>query len=269
MVFYLRFLKISFKNHYYISTRRNRIKSKRIKDKDDFVIQAQQKYDKKYDYSRVVFKSGKEHVEIICQKHGIYMQRPLYHLYGRECPKCGFEKRTLDLTMTTTLFVEKAIKVHGLLYDYSKVEYGKSNKDKLQLTCRVHGNFLQSANEHLTGRGCPQCTKKSKGELRIQKFLEEKKIKYKRQQKFTSCKDRRLLPFDFVVECHGAKAIEFHGIQHYELIPYFHKTIKHFTDVQKRDQIKFNWCQKNKIPLLVIPYWEIEKTEEFLEQFLN
>lgn len=55
-------------------------------------------------------------------------------------------------------FIEKAKKVHSNKYDYSLVEY-KNNYTKLKILCPKHGLFLQTANSHLSGHGCPKCSK--------------------------------------------------------------------------------------------------------------
>lgn len=60
--------------------------------------------------------------------------------------------------LTTTDFIEKARKVHGDKYDYSKTIYEKSNK-KVIIICKKHGEFLQRPNGHLNNRGCQQCGK--------------------------------------------------------------------------------------------------------------
>ena len=45
-------------------------------------------HQKKYDYSLVDYVHGKIPVEIICQRHGKFWQRPSDHLFGHGCPKC-------------------------------------------------------------------------------------------------------------------------------------------------------------------------------------
>lgn len=57
---------------------------------------------------------------------------------------------------TNKEFIADARKIHGDKYDYSKVEY-KNNKTKIVITCPIHGDFLQSPNSHLKGRGCKKC----------------------------------------------------------------------------------------------------------------
>lgn len=48
------------------------------------------------------------------------------------------------------------IKVHQNRYDYSKVVYTTS-KIKVLIICSVHGEFNQSPNNHLKGKGCLKC----------------------------------------------------------------------------------------------------------------
>ena len=54
-------------------------------------------------------------------------------------------------------FVEKARKVHGDRYDYSKVDY-VNNHTKVCIICREHGEFWQRPSKHLSGQGCPKCS---------------------------------------------------------------------------------------------------------------
>lgn len=58
--------------------------------------------------------------------------------------------------MDTQNFITKAEIVHLSKYDYSKVKYVKSI-EKVIIICKEHGNFNQSPNKHLSGRGCYKC----------------------------------------------------------------------------------------------------------------
>jgi len=53
-------------------------------------------------------------------------------------------------------FVHDAQKVQGATYDYSKVVYINDRK-KVIIICKLHGEFTQTPNKHLRGRGCPVC----------------------------------------------------------------------------------------------------------------
>lgn len=54
-------------------------------------------------------------------------------------------------------FLEKARKIHGEKYDYSKVEYINSRENVI-ITCPIHGDFEQKPYHHLEGYGCHKCT---------------------------------------------------------------------------------------------------------------
>ena len=126
----------------------------------------------RYDYSKVVFEKMHSKVCIVCREHGEFWQTPSKHLLGQGCPKCGIDKRSNAKTLTTSNFVEKAKKVHGDIYDYSKTEY-KGTYEYLTITCRKHGDFHQRANDHLNGHGCPICgNNMSLAENEINEYIE-------------------------------------------------------------------------------------------------
>ena len=58
---------------------------------------------------------------------------------------------------TTSQFIAKAKSIHGDKYDYSKVKYEKSSI-KVCITCPKHGEFWQTPNSHLSGKGCLKCS---------------------------------------------------------------------------------------------------------------
>lgn len=78
-------------------------------------------------------------------------------------------------SLTQTQFIDRSILKHGYIYDYSKVVY-KSTKDKVIITCKEHGDFLQLPSGHMVGKGCPKCgTIKGIGQITKskEKFIEE------------------------------------------------------------------------------------------------
>lgn len=62
--------------------------------------------------------------------------------------------------LTTQEFIEKAKKVHGDKYDYSKVKYVNS-VTKVCIVCPIHGEFWQTPNIHLFNHGCQKCSAES------------------------------------------------------------------------------------------------------------
>lgn len=60
-------------------------------------------------------------------------------------------------TKITREIVQKLIRAHGELYDYSLVKYINGNK-QIDIICKTHGIFKQTARAHMAGQGCPKCT---------------------------------------------------------------------------------------------------------------
>ena len=61
------------------------------------------------------------------------------------------------IKIQTKVFIEKARKIHGNKYDYSKAEYLNA-ETKICIICPKHGEFWQTQDTHLKKkRGCPQC----------------------------------------------------------------------------------------------------------------
>lgn len=54
-----------------------------------FVDRANLVHKFKYDYTMDRYVSAKQKVQIICNKHGSFFQRPSSHLHGEGCPECG------------------------------------------------------------------------------------------------------------------------------------------------------------------------------------
>ena len=52
--------------------------------------------------------------------------------------------------------------------------------------------------------------------------------------------------------------IEVHGEQHFKFVPFYHSTILNFLKAKKRDQEKIEWCEKNGIKHIILPYNETE-----------
>ena len=63
--------------------------------------------------------------------------------------------------VTTDSFIESAKMIHGNKYDYSKVNY-VSAQTKICIICPEHGEFWQTPNSHLNGKGCPMCSRNKK-----------------------------------------------------------------------------------------------------------
>ena len=216
----------------------------------DFIEKAKIIYGNKYDYSKVNYINNKTKVCIICNEidkfgviHGEFWQRPNDHLNGYSCPKCNNE-----YVPTTDEWIDRAKKIHGDKYDYSKVEYVNS-QTKVCIICPIHGEFWQTPNNHLNGNNCPNCNSniKSKNEKFISNFLIEHNIKFEREKTFNWLKNKGNLYLDFYLPEYNI-AIEYQGEQHYKPIKRFGGE-EGFSLIKERDKKKLELCNKHNIKL--------------------
>lgn len=121
----------------------------------EFIFEANLKHCNKYNYSKSVYKTCKDKICIICPIHGNFQQTPANHLRGSGCPICGRIKGSKKCRLTTTEFINKANKVHNYKYNYNKTVY-ETGKIHIIITCKIHGDFLQIPESHLTGSGCQE-----------------------------------------------------------------------------------------------------------------
>ena len=113
----------------------------------------------KYSYKNVEYVDCETKVVITCLEHGDFETTPSLHISRKSgCPKCGIRKASTTRMHTVEDFVNLARKEHGLLYDYTAATYNGYNCP-LIITCRHHGAFQQSPQDHLRGSGCPSCGK--------------------------------------------------------------------------------------------------------------
>lgn len=132
----------------------------------------------------------------------------------------------------------------------------ESKSKRIRYICQCEcGTVFSVQDNHLvegTIRSCGCIL--SFGEEQISKYLTENQIIFERQKVFNGCKYRGSLRFDFYMP-HLNVAIEYQGIQHYEPIEHFggEESLK---ELQKRDQIKVDYCKANHIKLYTISYKE-------------
>ena len=236
----------------------NKIAKSKTLTSYEFIERAQITHNNKYDYSLTNYQGMKSKVKIICPIHGAFEQTPLVHLSGSGCRKCGTEILKSKLTKTTDWFIQESEKIHGKLFDYSKTVYTRYD-DKVLITCKVHGDFLQSVKHHLNGSGCPKCNA-SKGELLVKDVLIKKNIFFEEQKKLIK---NETLSFDFYIPNINL-CIEFQGRQHYEAVDIFGGKEALRKQVLN-DEKKRKFCKENNIKLIEIPYYEIDNIDSILE----
>lgn len=216
-----------------------KLEKQRIK----FIQKSKEIHVDKYKYDKVYYVNSKTKVIINCKDHGDFLQIPNNHTSGSGCNYCNNK-------LSNTDFIKKSNKIHNNRYLYNKTEYN-GNRKYVTIICKQHGDFKQIARIHLDGFGCKKCNE-SIGEREISKILEEKNIEFIREYKFTDCKNKYPLPFDFFLPEYNI-CIEYNGIQHYEPVLFFGGS-KSFKYRKKLDLIKKNYCEENNIKLIIIKH---------------
>lgn len=160
------------------------------------------------------------------------------NLFGKK--HVNLDSQAIDITgktfgKWTVLYKTDKRNAGGVIYWHCRCECGKE-KDVLgtslrsgrSLSCGLHSNI-------------------SKGNVKIADILDQANIFYEIQKKFSTCKDIKELPFDFFVN--NEYLIEYDGQQHFKKDSIFDYEYTH-----KHDLLKSQWCKRNNIPLIRIPY---------------
>jgi len=239
-------------------------KNKLTNDFTDLVKRFHKIHNNKYSYKNSKYILNNIKIDILCQEHGIFKQRPDNHLSGQGCPKCSVKSMSLKKTYSLKKFINKSSITHNHKYTYKDSEYINS-VTHLTITCPVHGNFSQKPVFHINGSGCPKCNY-SKGESKIEEILNENKIKFIPQYKFNDCIHKEKLRFDFYLTELNT-VIEFDGEQHFEVKEHWGGE-KEFNNIKMRDYIKNKYCINNNIKIIRIPYWE-KNIRDFLMEKLD
>lgn len=144
---------------------------------EEFIKRAKAVHGDNYSYSRVRYVNSDTKIEIICKLHGAFWQDPTSHTQGAGCRKC-YNLTISKRAITTQEFIDRAKRMHGNKYDYSRVAYA-SNRGKVEIVCKRHGSFWQRPYEHWKGKGCNKCGVEQRTEKRT--FTLEEFIKKARE----------------------------------------------------------------------------------------
>lgn len=206
-----------------------------------------------------------------CLKHNIYMNQTVQEiLNGHGCYYCGLEKLSAQMFLTHDEFIDKYAKINphlNIISNYS----GSHGVMKVQCKeCLYEFEIPTSSLYHKIM--CKRC-KGYLNEVKINGLLTEWGIRFKSQYRFNDCRDARPLPFDFGIFDYNNNIV---GVVEYDVELHYRtlnklsneKSLKNLHTTQAHDIIKNKYCQKNKIPLLRIPYFQKEDIPYLLFDFL-
>lgn len=239
--------------------------------KEEVIELSNKTHHNEYDYSLCEYVNMNTKIMIICHKkdkygveHGVFFKTPNKHIYAKcGCPKCSGRNKT------TKYIVDDFIGIHDNMYDYSNVVFEKINK-KVCIICHKkdefgneHGEFFQTPNNHLHGKGCPKC-KQSFLEKEVMQMLNKNNIIFECEKKFNWLKYEQPLRLDFYLPNYNI-AIECQGLQHFEPNEHFGGN-EEYIKVVERDKIKYNLCKKNNIKLY---YYSNIIKEDYFDKIYN
>ena len=187
-------------------------------------------------------------------------------LNGTGCKKCACKKSGLASRKSQEHFENQIKEKHPnitILSNYITA------KDKVLCKCNKCNHEWWATPDSLLSNGrsdCPVCSSYY-NEGKMIKLLEEWDYYVETQKCFKDCKDVSYLRFDaFLTDFNTC--VEYDGEQHYNPIPWGgiseEEANQTLLDVQRRDKIKDEYCKKNGIKLIRIPYWKSEHMEEYL-----
>lgn len=185
------------------------------------------------------------------------------------CPICA--KRNMQIKEGLNMDdLNNAIKKNKLQMEIIDTEY-INRSTPIECRCLIHNipyktsprNFL-----YKNSSGCPKCFQ-SAGENKLGILLKDMGFNVEPQYSFEDCKYINKLRFDYYDE-NKKIAFEYQGEQHYHPVNFggisLDKAKEDFEINKKRDKIKKDYCKKNNIKLICVPYWEYNNMEHFLMQ---
>lgn len=196
-------------------------------------------------------------------------QNPPHPISSNSNPKRkSYNKRTKEQQWQDT--VNKFNKDAEVLKNPNIEIVGKyfSAHEKIECKCLKCGAIFYLRPDHIRrGIGHSGCNK-SLGEERVEMYLKNNGYRYIYQYRFDDCiRKERSMPFDFYLPDLNI-AIEYDGIQHYQPVMTFGGE-EAFVELKLNDNFKTEYCYKNNIKLIRIPYTEYDTISEFLDKELK
>ena len=105
----------------------------------------------------------------------------------------------------------------------------------------------------------------SKGEDKIIRLLRAANVRFEREKTFSDLRGGKFR-YDFYLPSYNI-LIEVDGEQHFKQVKVFQKTHSDFLKQQENDRRKNSYALANKIMLIRIPFWELDKLEKFEDLF--
>lgn len=179
------------------------------------------------------------------------------------CPACSIRRRS-NMLKTTKEEANRFLKENG--YKIKIIgNYTKGNAPTTFL-CDCGNVFTTTFHDVKWSKRiqCPECNNvMSKIERLTENYLRDLGMLFEMQKTFDGCKMKRLLRFDFYLPKLNT-CIEVQGEQHYKKKFY----VKDWELTQRRDETKRDFCLKNGIKLIEVP-WYLYKDNQYKTYILE
>lgn len=200
---------------------------------------------------------------------GKYTILPISELRYGSTLSCGCygkkQKQELCKELGKKQYFKDYTQIENPFYIFISPTNQKTNIGQIwNIECKkCHSQYLEIPSQLISltrnrGNNPCLCWKNiSKGELKIIQILNENNIKYKQQKIFKDCLSDKnnFLRFDFYIN--NQYIIEYDGEQHFIPISFgsqIETKEEKFEKIKKYDKIKNDYCKKNNISLIRIPY---------------
>lgn len=181
------------------------------------------------------------------------------------CSQCCAENFRKSRSMGIEVFKERLKNIHPnviVLGEYI------NNSTPIQCKCLDHDYEFENTPATILSslRCCPKGRVTYKEEY-VCSLLEFWHFNITRQKTFDDCVDKRKLAFDAYLDDFGI-ALEYDGEQHFKHTRFGNESNSEiywrFVYTQLHDKIKTEYCFRNNIPLIRIPYFKFDEVEDFL-----
>lgn len=217
------------------------------------------------------YNGEKEMCDLYCMKHNIFFKKTVHTLFNTKsgCDICYTENVRDRQAKTQIEFEQELFEIHPELLVLSNYV---NQTFKVLVKCNKHNYTYKSSPSTLLSKlSCCPKEKRGKEDI-ICSYIEDLGISITRQKIFKDCKDKGFLPFDCYLDDYNI-CIEYDGEQHFKPVCFgqtnYDDVINSFHYTQSHDKIKNNYCKKNNIPLLRIPYYDYKNFKNIILDYLK
>lgn len=163
------------------------------------------------------------------------------------CPKCSIVRTNKNKELPTETYTDRLFSNHIMIIS-DGVTGPKSSVIMKCIDCG-HDWYGKISTFSIPARKCPLCHP-SLGEKIIDRTLKTNGFTFTKQKRFSTCRNKKPLPFDFFIEP-LMTLIEYQGEQHKKPVSFFGGQRK-FETLAKNDRIKRQWAERNGYKLILI-----------------